>query len=341
MFAPAHLVVLTLALFADRDQSAELPDLLRRIETLPERQSGEVRIVHPGDTPDGKPEEYLYHYTRDGKHFVWHYTNLSVPETELHQAGVSAENERYGFELGRRDDQWVQNWIVPARWRKQPLDKLHDRDGRLYITHAAFSPSYLLLDANQPLSELMSAADSPFAVTVSRGERQAYRVTGRRREPTADGVQEFDATVRVSASGRYAYIAAGKSVTVHQPAHRYESEWTHTTREEDDRPDLTRREWVSRDTSPGVERTTRGHSTYTSRPVTDDDRRRLYLPHYGLTVPDIDNWPEPEQFDPRAVKPASSAHPGWWALLAVPAAYLVILGRILWRAFRRPLKAAP
>ena len=341
MFAPAHLVALTLAVFADRDQSAELPGLLRRIESLPERQSGEVRTFHPGEAPDYKPTEHLCQYTLDGKQFVYRYSTLSQPEIELNQKGVRAENEQYEFELGSRDGQWVRNWIAPMRWKRQRFARQHPEDGRVALTHIAFAPTFLIEATDRPLSELMAAAESSFAMTVSRIEPKAYRVAGRRREPTVDGVQEFDATVRVAANGRYAYIAGVKAVSVHQPAYRYKTEWTHTTREGDDRPDLIRREWVSRHTNPGIDRTTRGHSTYTSRPVTDDDRRRMYLPHYGLPVPDIDSWPEPEQFDPRTVKSASSTHPDWWLLLAVPAAYLLILGRILWRAFTKPLKAAP
>lgn len=337
MFALAPLLVCTLAVSADPDRSAELPDLLRRIETLPERQGGEVRTFHPGEAPDYKPTEHLCQYTLDGQQFVYRYSNLSQPETELNQKGVRAENEHYEFEFGSRDGQWVRNWIAPMRWKRQRFARRHPEDGRVALAHIAFSPTFLIEATDRPLSELMSAADSPFAVAVARVERQVYRVTGRRREPTVDGVQEFDATVRVSANRRYAYIAGVKTVTVHQPAYRYVTEWTHTTREGDDRPDLIRREWVSRHTSPGVDRTTRGHSTYTSRPVTDDDRRRLYLPYYGLTVPDMDSWFDPADFDPRAVKPTADTHPGWWALLAVPAAYLLILGRILWRAFTRPL----
>lgn len=340
MFAPAHLVVLALAVSADPDRSAELSGLLRRIESLPEQQSGEVRTFSPAGMYGDQPAEHLYQYTLDGQQFVYRYSTLSQPETELNQKGVRAENEQYEFELGSRDGQWVRNWIAPMRWKRQRFAREHPEDGRATLVHIAFSPTFLIEAIDRPLSELMSATDSPFAVTVSRIEPQAYRVTGRRREPTADGVQEFDATVRVSANGRYAYIAGVKTVRVHRPAYRYETAWTHTTREGDDRPELSRREWVSRDTSPGIDRTSRGHTTYTSRPVTDDDRRRMHLPYYGLTVPDIDNWPEPEQFDPRAVRPAGPApHPGWWLLLAVPAAYLLILGRILWRAFRRPLNA--
>ncbi|MEO2090077.1 MAG: hypothetical protein ABGY75_11345 [Gemmataceae bacterium] len=335
MFTPAHLLVCTLTVFAGRDRSADLPDLLRRIEPLPEQQSGEVRTVHPGYAPDYKPTEYLYQYTLDGKHFVNRYFNLSLLETEMNQSGVSAANERYEYELVRRDGQWVQNWIRPLRWKRQRFARQHPEDGRENLTHIAFSPSFSVEATYRPLSELMAAADSPFAVTVSRIERQVYRVAGRRREPAVDGVQEFDTTVRVSANGRYAYIAGVKTVWVYPPANRDETEYTYTTREGDDRPDLTRREWVSRHTGPGVDRTTRGHTTYTSRPVTDDDRRRMHLQHYGLTEPDVDSWPDPADFTPRPAGPAP--HPGWWALLAVPAGYLLILGRILWRAFRRPL----
>lgn len=339
MFTPAHLLVCTLAVFADRDRSAELPELLRRIEPLPERQSGEVRVVHPGDPPDDPPSEYVYQYALDGKHFFWQTTVVWRGEAELNQSMVWGGNERYSFELARHNGRWVLSRIVPVRWRVPSDSRLRPHGGKDYLADSVFSRGYTVESTDRPLSGLLTGGDTALGVTATRVGPQVYRVTGRRREPSADGLQEFDASVRVAANGRYAYIAGGKTVWVSQSADRSETEWTHTTREGDDRPDLTRREWVSRRAGPGGERVTRGHSTYTSRPVTDDDRRRMYLQHYGLNEPDVDSWPEPAEIDFQAGVPRP--HRGWWALLAVPAAYLLILGRILWRAFTRPLKAAP
>lgn len=337
MFTFAPLLVCTLAVSADPDRSAELPDLLRRIESLPERQSGEVRVVHPGDPFGGRPTEYLYQYAVDGVHYFWQVTNLGRGDTELNQSMVWGENERYSFELGRRDGRWVLNWIRPTRWRQPADSRLRPRGGRDYLADSVFSHGYTVEATDRPLSGLLLGEDPAFAVSAVRVERQVYRVTGVRREPTADGVQEFEAAVRVSANGRYAYLAGVKTVRLHLSASRDETGWTHTTREGDDRPDLIRMEWECRHTSPAAERKTCGHTSYTTGPVTDADRRRMHLPHYGLTVPDIDSWSDPADFDPRAVKPTADTHPGWWALLAVPAAYLLILGRILWRAFTRPL----
>jgi hypothetical protein len=303
---------------------ASLSRLLKAVES-PANESGEVVVSGRELTA---PEPKNREWTGPAYRYRIHGSKVLVTTLRDQIAWVWCLNDRLDYVLVNSKYGWALHTYGPVfSVAMREIDRV-------------VLPKLACLHALQriTLSELL--LDPAYQVVLTRPGPRDYQVSGGRPGSRLAGVQ---ATVRVAASGRSAYIASATSTTVEatklsETGRRDEVEERNVVREDPDRPRLVESLNSRVATVDGVVYRYEYKARVQSRVgVTDDELKEFELAHYGLTEPErpMEDWTNyPDSAPPDPDKSA------WLVPTVLILVVLVIVGGYLLRS-RRPTGPTP